>query len=741
MKKSFAIVALGLSFAYSAFSQSPDLAQFNFDFEQNAKNYPSKWEDFGGNDYKIYVDAGIAQKGRFSVVIEHLDKQPDYKALSFKLPKNYEGKYIRLSGYIKTENVTEGYAGLWMRIDPQVGFDNMNNRGITGTTDWKKYEVSLPLDPKNTDQIYIGGLLVGKGKMWLDNLEVTIDGKKLDDKNVKAYLRQLAPAEKDSAYNTGSAIVFPAMNDGLLNNLELLGRVWGFLKYHHPAIAIGNYNWDFELFRVLPQYLNATTNAERDLVLANWVDKYGAVPVCANCKPTEEDAVLKPNLSWIDDARLSASLQAKLKAVYAGRAMSKHYYIDLTQNIRNPIFKNEKGYTQMPYPDAGFRLLALYKYWNMIAYFFPYKHQTDKDWNSILKAYIPAFMNAANELEYELAALKIIGEIQDTHANLWGGGNKLSELRGSNFAPFRVEFVQDQLVVTDYYKADYNDADKLSIGDVITHINGKTVEAIVDSLRPYYPASNEPTKRRDMAFDLLRSPQTTLNIAFLSAGQAKQQTLTLYERKQLNMYGWYKVNASEKCYKLLTDSIGYITLATIKNDDIPEIKKQFRNTKGIVVDIRNYPSTFVPFALGTYFMTAATPFVKFTSCNPNNPGEFTFGPELNIPKEADPYTGKVIVLVNEYSQSQAEYTTMAFRAGPNTKVVGSTTAGADGDVSSILLPGGLRTMISGLGVYYPNGTPTQRVGIVPDLVARPTIEGIKAKKDEVLEKAIALINQ
>lgn len=55
------------------------------------------------------------------------------------------------------------------------------------------------------------------------------------------------------------------------------------------------------------------------------------------------------------------------------------------------------------------------------------------------------------------------------------------------------------------------------------------------------------------------------------------------------------------------------------------------------------------------------------------------------------YAGKVIILVNELSQSQSEYTTMARRAVPGAKVVGSTTAGADGNVSTIILPGNIFT--------------------------------------------------
>jgi C-terminal processing protease CtpA/Prc len=143
--------------------------------------------------------------------------------------------------------------------------------------------------------------------------------------------------------------------------------------------------------------------------------------------------------------------------------------------------------------------------------------------------------------------------------------------------------------------------------------------------------------------------------------------------------------------------------------------------------------------LGSFFVSSSTPFVKFTNGNVDNPGEFTFTNSIEIPSQGKTYKGKLVVLVNELSQSQAEYTSMAFRAGDNTTIIGSTTAGADGNVSAIMLPGGLRTMISGIGVNYPNGEETQRIGIVPDIEVKPTIKGIREGKDELLEKAIEII--
>ena len=79
---------------------------------------------------------------------------------------------------------------------------------------------------------------------------------------------------------------------------------------------------------------------------------------------------------------------------------------------------------------------------------------------------------------------------------------------------------------------------------------------------------------------------------------------------------------------------------------------------------------------------------------------------------------------------------MAWRLAPQARVFGSPSAGADGDVVFVPLPGGVRTRFSGIGVYNPDKSETQRVGILPDVVVRPTIEGMQHGRDEVLEAAL-----
>jgi C-terminal processing protease CtpA/Prc len=189
-------------------------------------------------------------------------------------------------------------------------------------------------------------------------------------------------------------------------------------------------------------------------------------------------------------------------------------------------------------------------------------------------------------------------------------------------------------------------------------------------------------------------------------------------------------------FRILDRDVAYLKLSSFEAAKAAEYVRSAAGTKCFVIDIRNYPSEFAVFALGQHLVDRPSEFTRFTVGDLSNPGAFSWTEPLSIEPAEPRYAGRVVILVDETSQSSAEYTAMALRVAPNALVVGSTTAGADGNVSPFPLPGGLRTMISGIGVFYPDKRPTQQVGIIPDLVVRPTIEGIRAGRDEVLEAAL-----
>ncbi|MGO9545752.1 MAG: S41 family peptidase [Rhodomicrobium sp.] len=100
------------------------------------------------------------------------------------------------------------------------------------------------------------------------------------------------------------------------------------------------------------------------------------------------------------------------------------------------------------------------------------------------------------------------------------------------------------------------------------------------------------------------------------------------------------------------------------------------------------------------------------------------------------YQGKVAVLINEWTQSQAEHTCLWFAAADNVTFIGSATAGANGDVTNLVLPGGLTVSFTGQEIRFSDGRQLQRLGVQPHIGVKPTLAGVRAQRDEVLEAAV-----
>jgi C-terminal processing protease CtpA/Prc len=738
MKKSSLLSVLFLSFSMITFAQKqPTKSVFNFDFETIENEHPQSWENFGNETYQKALDSTIVKNGKYSVSLAYTDGNSGFKAWAYTLPYNYKGKSITLSGFIKTENVSEGHAGLWMRIDPSLGFDNMDDRGIVGTTDWTKYEITLPMSPDKTDKIVVGGLLVGKGKMWLDDFKVTIDGKEIQ--NAKPYLKPVFPAQLDKEFDEGSKIASFDYTSSQITNLKMLGLIWGFLKYHHPKVASGDLNWDYELFRIMPKILSAKSTNERDAVLTTWITDLGDFKTSVPKKPKLE-IKLQPDLDWITTSNFSSELTTALNKVKIAKRTDNHYYLAFHPGVGNADFKNENAYAKMVYPDTGFRLLTLFRYWNMIQYYFPYKNLIEEDWKMVLEQFIPKFIQAKDETQYTLTTLEIIARIHDTHANIWGGNAVLNKFYGSKFAAAEIKFIEGKAVVHRFYDDKLGEESELKVGDVIASVNQKPIEEIVKERLYRTPASNYPTQLREIARSVLRTNDDELTIEYIRDGKINQRKISTYTKDKINIYKFYE--EKDSCFKFIAKDIAYINNGTVKRKYLPELWEQYKDTKGLIIDVRNYPSDFVIYQLGRYLVDKKSPFVKFTGGSFKQPGMFTFYKTNNVWRsKGENYQGKVVILVNETTQSSAEFHAMAYQQSPNAIVMGSTTAGADGNVSDIELPGGISTMISGIGVYYPDGRETQRIGIVLDIEVKPTIEGVKMGRDEVLERAIEYINK
>lgn len=696
--------------------------------------------------YQAVADSVVHHGGRYALRIQSTGQprtEGEFGAASLHLPATFKGSTIKLTGFLKTDQVLNGAAGLWLRVDGPDGallaFDNMAKRPIPSTAGWQEYSITVPLSDE-ARVIYFGGLLSTTGTLWLDDLTLTVDDKPLAQAPPKAihYLK----AEQDTTFRRGSGLALDNLTKQQLDNLAVLGRVWGFVKYYHPAVARGDYNLDAELLRVLPKVLAAPNLKARSEVLGAWVSSLGPVPACTSCRePAAKDVRLQPDLAWLtDNSQLSPALSQQLTYLRQNRSQGPHYYVSAAPSIGNPLFSHEETYATQELPDAGLRLVALFRYWNMIDYFFPYRYAIGEDWQRVLPEFIPKFVAARTAEQYQLTALALIARIHDTHANVFSG-KALTAYKGTLYAPLWLRFVEGQAVVAGYYDAALGAATTLKPGDVIVQVDGQPVAELVKARQPITPASNEPTQLRNTANDLLRGATPQVALVVRRDGREFPVTVERVLPSKLNLAMNYGTpDPKAPAWKMLPGNVGYLALGTIKNAELPAIMEQAKGTKGLVIDIRNYPSEFVVFSLSKYLLDKPKEFVRFSEPQVTYPGVFAYIPPIEVaPGPGRAYAGKVVILVNELSQSQAEYTTMALRTAPRATVVGSTTAGADGNVSYLVLPGNVRTAISGLGVYYPDGRETQRVGIVPDVEAKPTIKGISEGRDEVLEKAVQLI--
>jgi C-terminal processing protease CtpA/Prc len=274
------------------------------------------------------------------------------------------------------------------------------------------------------------------------------------------------------------------------------------------------------------------------------------------------------------------------------------------------------------------------------------------------------------------------------------------------------------------------------LGDEIHSIDGISVESLIDSLSPFYPASNETTRLRDMARSLTygSGPAT---IGGVGASGAFDYSVSRAPRTELDIGRAWNHELPGPTFQMLDEGVAYLKLSSMVAADADSYIQQAQSASVLVLDCRSYPTEMMVSVLGGHLVQGPEPFARLTRPDPSNPGAFVWkNPAVLTPSDPH-FAGTVVILVDEITQSSAEYHAMAFRAAPDAIVVGSTTAGADGNVSRIPLPGDELAMISGLGVFYPDGTPTQRIGIVPDLVVRPTIAGIRENRDEVLEAGVS----
>lgn len=532
-----------------------------------------------------------------------------------------------------------------------------------------------------------------------------------------------------------------------IDNIYLLGKVWGFLKYYHPNIAAGKYNWDKELIQFLPSYFKVNSLKDRNDSLEAWIDKFGEISSCESCNDSIlKNVKLKPDFSWINSFKLSKSLTQKLEYIRANRIQKGQYYtkFQTADGVNIVQFQHEDAYNSLKFPNDSYGLLSVFRFWNIIEFWYPYKYNLSIDWNTVLKQYISKILTHKDGKDYTSTIEELITAIHDSHG--WFKSNLTEEIAGKYYMPFTVKMVENKLLITSILLDSLANLSKVKVGDIIVSIEETPVLTLVGRYSSYTPASNQGSLLNKMSYRLTRTNNIQSKITIQRNGKLFKTSTVNYIPKiypPVDLNPPYFSYQKDTAFCTASENIGYINLGKFNRKDSTELRTLVKKTTSLIIDTRQnqdeQKGTRGGDIIASLILPADNKFVKFSTLVPKYPGVFilTDASNMGLPVIGDSaYNGEIIILINEQTWSVGEFLTMAFQKAKKAKTLGMTTTGADGNVTYVTLPGGIIVQFSGLGVYYPNGKETQRVGIRPDIITKQTVQGYQTNKDEQLQNAI-----
>jgi len=383
-------------------------------------------------------------------------------------------------------------------------------------------------------------------------------------------------------------------------------------------------------------------------------------------------------------------------------------------------------------PPEPERLFAVLKAWWAINRFSPYVDLADHPWGDVLRPALTAARDARSHDEY-LKALTMLA--------VWTNDGHVSAMTGApaTMLPIRVRIIEGRVVVTAVAHQANADGERIAVGDVVEEMDGRAIGEHLVAARSARAYSTEANFRATVAQLLVQgTPGSTITLRVNHDGLRRSVELA-YPASDAALT-W---PPRPEAIRVLPSGLGYVDLTRLERKDVDATFDRLASTPGIVFDLRGYPR-------GTFFVvaphlaqapgTVAARFerrivVPATSETRDASEAFMFLQRIP-PGPRPPYAGKTIVLIDERAISQSEHTGLWLHAANGTKFVGTPTCGTNGDVTQVVLPGGVRFRFTGQSVRWPDGTQLQLRGLQPDLLVAPTLEGIRAGRDEVLEAGV-----
>ena len=652
----------------------------------------------------------------------------------------YRGKRVRLRGAVRVDGAT-AMAFLWMRVDrtgKQMGFfDNMQDRPIRSAA-WAYYEITGDI-AGDAEVLNVGLVLQQEGAAWVDDVTIETVG--------KVETRATPPR--------------PVTPRGL-ENLVAFTRLFGVVRYFHASDEAASADWDaiaVDGAAAVESAKDATELASRlnevflPLAPSARIHRTGEKPASI-ARPAEAVEIVAWEHNGLGSkeqmGNIYSSKRVRRSVAQADKSVPDPLqtftvdlgggvsatiplavYADATGTLPRATRKaspaSKAGYTGN---DRATRIGAVVILWNVLQHFYPYFDVVDVDWPAELRAALRAAGEDRDETAFLRTLQRAIAAIDDGH------GSVFSTSRQSR-APLPVlwRVVGDALIVT----AIDDKAAGVNVGDEVIAIDGRPAlpalreeEALVSGATPQW--------RRFNALRLLGSgdagTRATLTIRNAD-GTTRSVTLPRIARMQL---------LHEKRPEAITElkpGIWYVDLDRIKDAQFDAALSQLARARGIVFDLRGYPSTSskpLRHLIDSDAQSARwnVPILRL----PDQKGaDWNTSGRWHLEPLAPRLTKNIVFLTDGRAISYAESWMGIVEAYKLGAIVGETTAGTNGNVNFVQLPGGYRFVFTGMKVLKHDGSRHHGVGIAPTVPVSPTLAGIRAGRDEQLERAMEILEK
>ncbi len=663
----------------------------------------------GRVSFRVARDAGAPES--FVGVAQAIDAVPlRGKTVRFRAAARVAGRPGAASG------------GLWFRVDREGGgrgfFDNMSDRPIR-SAEWAIYEIEGPV-AEDATRLTVGFLLNGVGTGWIDAASVeVVEG---------------APVAATEA---------APLTDQQIANLAAFARVYGYVRWFSPYSEPSDARWDQVAAEGAEAVLAAAGPAALAEALRTLFDPWAPGLVIG------PDSSAGPGLSAaaVDLVRWRhAGLQLTNRAYVSERisaAEAAAWTAELGQDLFVSMPVTAPGAAIVAaVPPAGSavrqspdlratRLAATIIAWSAIRHFFPYFDDAGEAWEADLGGWLAEAATAPDAEAFGDLLRRMVARLNDGHGEVHPAYRGLS-------LPLLWRWVEGALVVT---AADADSPD-VAVGDVVVAIDGRPPEGLIAEREQRVSASTAAHRRWKAGEDLrLRgsSRPVSLRLRGASGGEREVEVTPVAS-------GALEGRLEESRPAAITwlpQGTWYFDLTRLDDRRLREALVRVRSDQSVIFDLRGYPRGVRADFLGHLSdrPVVTPPFLIPVAQLPEARDRDWKEEGWDVKPALPRLRGRVAFLTDERAMSYSETLLAMVQGAGLAEIVGSPTAGSNGNASLLPLPGGYAVQWTGLKVINHDGSDLAGQGVQPTLPVAPTVAGVRQGRDEVLETAIELVTR